>query len=202
VTNPFADPGPATATAPPAAPAPAPPPAAQPTAPAPTVDQFGGADPFANSDPAKPAAKGPRLRELYGRLLILIPAKVEVVPNRLGKPGETQDRMTADVVVLDGGTIHYGGKPEEVPSVPHDKTAEVPHKFPSMFISSVALISQCRDALASRQQGKPGMVIGRLTKGEDTGKGNPPWILTPATDADKAIGRAWLASNDPFTSAR
>lgn len=193
MTNPFASgPAPATATAPPA-------PA---TAPAPPVDQFGGADPFANSDPAKPAPKGPRLRDLYGRLLILVPSKVETVPNRLGNPGETQDRMTADVVVLDGGTVAYGGKPEEMPPVPHDKTAEVPYKFPAMFISSVALISQCRDALAARQQGKPGMVIGRLTKGEDTGKGNPPWILTPATDADKAIGRAWLASNDPFTSAR
>lgn len=198
MTNPFAA-GPATAPATaPSAPALAP--AAPATASIDTLAAFGGADPFANSDPAPQAARGPRLRDIYGRLLILIPHKVETVPNRLGKPGETQDRMTADVIVLDGGTLHYGGKPEEMPPVPHDKVAQAPVKFDRMFISSVSLISQARNALEARRTGKPGMVLGRLGKGEDTGKGNPPWLLAKATEEDKTLGRAWLASNDPFTS--
>jgi hypothetical protein len=163
-------------------------------------------DPFDN--PAAQTAKGPRLRDMYGRLLIVIPRKLEtgVVSRNLpadpvtGQP-KTQDRLTADVIVLDGGTIHYGGKPEEQPPVAHDKAAEVPVKFSGMYISAVGLISQCREALAKTvSQGRPGMVIGRLLRGQDSGKGNPPWLLQPATPEDRAIGKAYLATVDPFAS--
>jgi hypothetical protein len=110
--------------------------------------------------------------------------------------------MTADVVVLDGPPMPWGGKPEAVVPIPHDKTAQIPYKVEKMYVSAVGLISQCSRALADRQAGKPGMVIGRLRTGEAKPDQNPPWLLDPATDADKAIGRAWLASNDPFTSAK
>jgi hypothetical protein len=142
-------------------------------------------------------ARGPRLPEMYGRLLLVLPHKVETVPNRL-KPGETQDRMTADVIILDGGAINYGGKPEAMPPTPHTKVSPTPHKNERMFISSVGLISQCREALAKRAQGKPGMVLGRLAVGEAKGEQKPPYLLTPPTEADKAIGRAYLATVDPF----
>jgi len=194
MSNPFALDTPAPAPAAPAAPAPA-------TVTAPPAPQ-NDADPFAGSDPAPQAPRGPRLREMYGRLVIIMPKTVEKDrPTQFKNPDgsqQKQDRMTADVIVLDGGTIHYGGRPEDIPSVPHDKTAEPPAKWADMFISAAGLISQCREALAKRQAGQPGMVLGRLTKGQDTGKGNPPWILTPATDADKVIGKAYLANVDPF----
>jgi hypothetical protein len=155
-----------------------------------------GDDPF--SGPAPQQARGPRLRDLYGRLLLIIPFKVETVPNRLAKDGSTQDRMTADVIVLDGGTIHFGGAPEKIPAVPHTKVAEPPHKSDRMFVSSVGLISQCREALAKRAQGQPGMVLGRLAVGEAKGDQAPPYLLTPPTDADKVLARQYLAKVDPF----
>lgn len=156
-------------------------------------------DPF--MAPAPREARGPRLRDIYGRLLLIIPHKLEEgVPNRLNKKGETQDRMTADVVILDGGTIHYGGAPEKTPPVPHTKTAEPPLRNARMFISSVGLISQCRQALARKvTSGQPGMVLGRLSVGEAKNPGeNAPYLLTPATDADKQIARQYLANVDPF----
>jgi hypothetical protein len=200
VTNPFALDTPAAAPAapvtPPAAPvAPVAPPVAAPAAPA--GDPFGGADPF--SDPAPQEARGPRIRDVYGRLLLIIPHKLEEgIPNQIEK-GKTQDRMTADVIILDGGPIAYGGKPEKVGGAPHDRTAQVPHKNSRMFISNAGLISQCRQALAKKlTTGTPGMVLGRLAVGEAKGDQNPPYLLTPATDADKAIARQYLANVDPF----
>jgi hypothetical protein len=192
MTNPFALNTPAaptttTTAAPVAAPA-------QVSTPAP--DPFGnGEDPFSGPAPQRP--RGPRLREMHGRLLLIVPKKVETVPNNK-RPGETQERMTADVVVLDGGTIIYGGRPEAIPAIAHDKQAEVPLRSEAMFISSVGLVSQCREALAKRAQGKPGMVLGRLSVGEAKGDNNPPYLLTQYTEADKAIARQYLAQVDPF----
>lgn len=211
MTNPFAldtASAPATTSAPATgnpfgAPAAAPPapafvaPATAPAAPATPAYMPAGEDPFAGPAPQQP--RGPRLRDSYGRLLLLIPHKVEEgVPNRL-QPGTTQDRMTADVIVLDGGDIHYGGKPEATPPVPHNKVSAVPLKTDRMYISSVGLISQCREALAKRRAGQPGMVLGRLTTGEQKeAGGNPPWLLTVPTEQDKAIARQYLATVDPF----
>jgi hypothetical protein len=137
---------------------------------------------------------------MYGRLLLIIPHKLEEgIPNRLGKAGDVQDRMTADVVILDGGTIAYGGAPEKIPAVPHTKSAEVPLKSARMFISSAGIISQCRQALAKKvATGQPGMVLGRLSVGEAKGDQAPPYLLTPATDADKQLARQYLANVDPF----
>lgn len=198
MTNPFAMPeapaAPAAVAPPVVAPAQTIPYApAVPAAPAPA----GGEDPFAGPAPQQP--RGPRLRDLYNRLLLVIPHKVEEgIPNRL-QPGTTQDRMTADVIVLDGGPIAYGGQPEATPPVPHSKTASVPHKTDRMYISSAGLISQCRDALAKRRAGQPGMVLGRLAVGEKKDPAqNAPWLLTPPTDADKVTARAYLATVDPF----
>jgi hypothetical protein len=162
------------------------------------ADPYGGQDPFSGPAPQRP--RGPRLRDLYGRLLLIIPHKLdEGIPNRLGKPGDTQDRMTADVIVLDGGPIAYGGTPEKIPAVPHDKTASVPHKNSRMFLSQAGIISQCREALAKKlTSGQPGMVLGRLAVGEAKGDQAPPYLLTPPTEADKQIARGYLATVDPF----
>lgn len=158
----------------------------------------GGTDPF--DDPAPQRPKGPRLEEMYGRLLLIMPKGMDKGRGKdsEGKPTE-YDRMTADVVILDGGPIAFGGDPNGRPPVPHNQVAQLPHRNAAMFISSGGLISQSRDAWAKRQRGEPGMVIGRLGVGE---KKDPrfqaPWILEKATDADKALARAYLATIDPF----
>jgi hypothetical protein len=205
MSNPFAldtpAPAPATATVPTPTTAPNPL-AGTPYAGVPATVAGIEGDPF--DAPAAQQARGPRMREMYGRLLLVIPRKLEhgvvsrTLKNSDGSPA-VQDRMTADVVILDGTTIHYGGKPEAVIPVPHDKSAEIPFRVTGMFISNAGLISQCREALAKIvSQGRPGMVLGRLGQGQGGQNGNPPWILTPATDADRVIGKAYLATVDPF----
>lgn len=199
MSNPFALDAPATAPAPPAtatAPGsvPASPPPASPALPA-------EADPFDN--PAPQAAKGPRIRDMYGRLLLIIPHKLEeqVKSRFTDKDGNIQyeDKMTADVIVLDGGPIHYGGKPEKVPPIPHNKTADVPLKNARMLISLAGLVSQCREALAKKlTTGQPGMVLGRLSVGEARGDNNAPYLLALPTDADRDVARAYLKTVDPF----
>jgi hypothetical protein len=197
MTNPFADPetiAPALAAQPATATAPAQVPATPTTA---SVAPQNDVDPFDSPAPQEP--RGPRIRDLYGRLLLLVPKRLEEgVPNRL-QPGTTQDRMTADVIVLDGGPIAYGGRPEQVPPVPHDKTAAVPHKTANQYVSNRGLISQCRLALAAKATGGPGMVLGRLGVGKPGEDGqNAPYILSLPTDADKALARQYLASVQPF----
>jgi hypothetical protein len=201
MTNPFALDTPV-APAQPAAVATLPPPAAITgvfVAPSttPTAMQ-GGEDPFGAPAPQLP--RGPRVRDMYGRLLLITPRLVERVPNTAegAAPGAMVDRMTADVVILDG-PCPYGGSPEKVPPVPHTKMADVPHRSAGMYISSVGLVSQCREALAKRAANQPGMVLGRLSVGVAKGPTlNPPYLLTPATEADKVLARQFLASVDPF----
>jgi hypothetical protein len=159
----------------------------------------GGSDPF--DDPAPPRPKGPRLDEMAGRLLLIIPKGMDKASSKeTDGTTSTYDRMTADVVVLDGPPMAYGGKPNGRPPVPHDKVAPIPWREVGMFISAKALISQSRNAWEKRQRGEPGMVIGRLGYGEQPAdpKLQAPWILTTATEADKALARAYLATIDPF----
>lgn len=163
--------------------------------PAPSGDD----DPFSGPAPQRP--KGPRLQEMYGRLILIRPKKVEEVPSKDPKrAGEMVDRMTADVIVLDGGPINYGGRPEDRPPVPHNQVAQVPYVSADMFVSAVAIISQCRDALERRRQNRPGMVLGRLLTGEKKSADfNAPWLLQEATEPEKEIARAYLRTVDPFS---
>lgn len=202
--NPYAAqaaPATAPATAPAPVPTPTPVPAPVPTpapAPAPAPAAPVGGDPF--GDPAPQAPRGPRLQEMAGRLILITPKLTErVLSSDPKRAGEYDTRMTADVVILDGGPCAYGGKPEGRPPTQHDKVAQLPHRNKDMYVSSVGLVSQCREALEKRQRGEPGMVLGRLGYGEQKRADySAPWLLAAATDADRAIARAYLATVDPF----
>lgn len=184
-----------------AAPAPTAVPPAQfiPPTPQPSAAPSGGTDPF--DDPAPPRPKGPRLDDMYQRLLLIIPKGMDK-----GKSTEedgttsTYDRMSADVIVLDGPPMPYGGKPNGRPPTRHDRVATIPHREVAMYISAKAIISQARDAWAKRQRGEPGMVLGRLGFGDQPAdpKFQAPWVLEKATEADRATARAYLATIDPF----
>jgi len=137
----------------------------------------------------------PRLLDAgVGRLLLISPTKIERnVPNKRGKPDANgqlpvQDRMTADVVYLDGPPFMYGGDPEGFGGAPKDHTAQasIPHEALGMWLSQQVIIQQCERSIG-------GMVLGRLTKGVSNTPGNrQPWKLDDPTDADRQIARDYL----------
>jgi len=169
--NPFAQPTSATVT-------PAVPPA--PSGAAPADDPFGA--------PAPAVSRAPRMIDLYnpqtgGRLLLLAPVKVEqITRNKIvnGVPTtQISTRMTTDLAVLDGGDLHYGGKPED-PRVntPHTTVVQPPVLFEEVWIENVALVNAMRDALTARRTGNGSwMILGKLYLGEARNGNNAPWLI-------------------------
>lgn len=162
------------------------------------------ADPF--SAPASGGGKYPKLEIrdenneivrdddncLRGRLLMITPLKSEIVADKLSKtPGATQERITADVVVLDGSPI---GPPE-------GEREATPAAFDGMYFSQKALVSQLRKALKANMAGADPrrMVLGRLEKEPPKEKGRyPTWVLRDFTPEDAQKARDYLATKDPF----
>lgn len=140
-------------------------------------------DPF--MDPATPPSAFPTLASLRGRLVLVKPTKQETVPNNLGQPGSTQQRVTADVTVVDG----RGPVPVVKQGSPTGQTLEGP-EFRGMWIQGEFITTQLAEALRSG-----GMVLGTVNTPKTNmppGKGNA-WGLTRATDADKQTARDFLA---------
>lgn len=164
-------------------------------------------DPFARPR----SGSYPSVEDLEGKLLLIEPETVEVVPNKFAKGPEdrqTVKRATANVTV-------FGEADDDV------------EEYTSMYLSQTVLISACEGAL------KPGakpMALGRLVKLatkdtreklkiEDTpeafaaarekwlkggGKGPEPkhvWVLQDFTDEDANRVRAYLTSKAPFANA-
>jgi hypothetical protein len=115
--------------------------------------------------------------------VLISPIKVERgLPNNLGKPGDTQDRMTADVVVLDGAPFAFGGAPEK--GKPHTQQAQAPYEILSMYLSSGPLISQCERRIGES-------VLGRLGV-KQLANGNTAYKLDDPTEQDMAVCRQYL----------
>lgn len=203
MTNPWAQPGPAQ---PASVPFPPPQPTVigqQPSYPPAQAgqDEFGA--------PA-PQSDRPRVIDLQGRLIIWRPLRLEegIATRFKDNAGNAvvQDRMTVDVIVLDGGTLAYGGKPEDPDEpTPHTKSHEVPWCIERMYISQKGLVSQLRDAYRAKMTGQgQAMVLGRLVKGQKTeANRRAPWLISnQLTEQDKQMARAWLAANrtDAFAS--
>jgi hypothetical protein len=73
----------------------------------------------------------PKIDELNGKLVLLTPSKQEEVAKPKdfgGKPGETQTRITADVVVF-------------------DDNGEVSAEYEDMYFSQVGIVNPCKRAL-------------------------------------------------------
>lgn len=124
--------------------------------------------------------------ELKGRLLLVYPTKFEKDrPSTVAKSG-FQDRITADVVVLDGERF-----PDE---------EEIPYSIPDMYFSQSRLVNQLKRQLRT---GKP--LLGRLSKLEAKQPGQyDAWTFAEPSDEDKVLARKWIENNpvtepdDPF----
>jgi len=158
---------------------PQPAPAAAPPPPITYPTTLGDPDPKASSVPR------PRLQDIgrANRLVLIRPLKIERnVPNTQGKPGDVQDRMTADVVIFDGGPVAWGGKPER--GVPHTTQSPLPYEIPAMYISSGPIITQCERRMNE-------VVVGRLGITE-LPNGQTAYGLTNASADEKAIVTQFL----------
>lgn len=174
------------------APAPPPPPP-QPYPPQPQyAPGYGGAHPAGPSpvaDPSPPQSSIVRPRMLDfardNRLVLIKCTDIKRgVPNNLGKPGETQNRMTCDLVVLDGAPFPFGGQPEK--GVPHTHTAQLPYEILSIWITSDGLISQCERFMNEWIAGRLGI--------RQLANGNTAYKLEKATDEEKAQAAAFLVA--------
>lgn len=142
---------------------------------------------FDNPRPPQSSVTRPRMTDFGhdGRLVIISPTKIDRgVPNNLGAPGSTQDRMTADVQILDGHPFPFGGAPEK--GKPHTLQATIPYEIPAMFISNVGLISQCETRIG-------GHVLGRLHS-VSLPNGNTAYRIDDPTDHDRELARQWAAA--------
>lgn len=140
-------------------------------------------DPF--GAPGAIPSEFPTMASLRGRLVLIKPLKQETVPNNQGAPGQMQERVTANVTVVDG----LGPVPVMNRGVPTGQTLAGP-EFQGMWISQEVIVKQLAEALRTG-----GMVLGRVdtrTPGSAPGKGQP-WGLIDPSEQDKQTARDYLA---------
>lgn len=141
-------------------------------------------DPFA--DPIIPPSTFPTQASFRGRLVMITPRKIETVPNSLGGPGAMQDRVTADVSVVDG----RGPVPQFKNNQPTGSFLDGPD-FTGVWLTGTYLLDQIRAFVGT---GRP--VLGTIetkTPGQIPVKGNP-WGIVAATPEQKAQAIAFLNS--------
>lgn len=153
--------------------------------------------------PSSGSGARPRLLDLYGRLLLVLPEHcargvASRFTDRNGQP-QTQDKLTATVIVLDGGPLAFGGEPEKGPAGKgaHTQNADVPYVVKGMWINQSKLIEQLEEALAMRLRGEPGLSLGRLWKVGNAQ--NDPWVLAAPTPEDAATYDRYVSQVNPFS---
>jgi len=100
----------------------------------------------ANNPFMQPASGGnfPKIDDYFSRLVLLTPVKLETVPKAEKFGGGTQERFTADVVVLDGGEFEFG---------------ELPYEVDGMYFSQANIVGALKGA-----QRKATAVLGRIQR--------------------------------------
>lgn len=123
------------------------------------------------------------------RLVAIIPMKIE---RGVKAPGEnkTQDRITADVLIIDGGPITYGGRPWARPPIPDTFVIQqLPYLARNVWISNSVLVTQLERKVGN------GIVVGRLYYGEAKNGNNAPYkISEDPTQEEIAFVTQWWAA--------
>lgn len=146
--------------------------------------------------------RGPKHKDMYGRLLLFFPLSEEnvprkpeyITPEQRAKGQLTQQQITATVVVLDDGKggqepIGWGGNPYVPGGQPHTDFAPLPYVRKAMWWNQTRILSQLRPALPG-PDGRPGMIAGRLAQTEP--RQNAPWYLIGATEPEVTLVRQYL----------
>jgi hypothetical protein len=136
-------------------------------------------DPF--SSPDNSGGGGPALRTIgVGRLLVIVPLRIQRGVANPFQVGTTQSRLIADVLVCDGQPFMYGGDPTK--GLPDNLGPfPVPGNIRGMWIHSDGIIDQIPEEKIGR-----GVILARLTKA-NTRSGRQVWKLDDPSAADKAI---------------
>lgn len=134
-------------------------------------------------DPVTGGEPGPSVSELAGRLVVLLPYRIdENAPNAYARPGEpnTRPELTADVFVLDGGPLTFGAAPKaSPPRLQPTHQVQVPAEFTQRKFGQPNIVDSCRAAIGR------GVVIGIITQGVPKDpRNNPPWNLQKLADDD------------------
>jgi hypothetical protein len=160
-------------------------------------------DPFSNEqgdpfgDPQRNSNR-PNMAELYGRLILLEPRKIETVKNNLSSdPGATVDRLTTDLDILDGEfpIVRLDGRTGQTfdklrPPKPQPEPLTERH-YDSMWINPTGIVNACRASVAGRG---PRMILGRVRLGEAKAGMSAPYYLEPGSEKDKDAAREYLAA--------
>lgn len=142
----------------------------------------------------------PPVKALVRRLLIIVPKLIErglVSRKLLDKEGNAkiQDRLTADVIVLDGGPLFWGGNTPGAQQF----NEQVPYVIKGMWLSQRSLIQQSEGALAARERGDAAnaLVLGRLWQAGS--EQNSPYVLAPPDPAtDLPAFNAYVQHTNPY----
>lgn len=161
------------------------------------------ARPGGYSTPPPPSASNgggqPKVGDLQGRLLLILPESIahgvasRFMDRQTGQP-QLQDRLTATVIVLDGGPLQWTPSKNGQPGQP--RAEQVPYVIKGMWINQSKLIEQLQEALGIRQQGGPGLALGRLWKA-GTGQSDP-YLLAPPSPQDGAVYDQYVSAVNPF----
>lgn len=141
-------------------------------------------DPFSAPSPIQ--SNFASVQSFRGRLVLIEPTKVEMVPNQ--ETGALQERITATISVLDGsGPVSVFSYGEDTGRKLEGST------FKGVWIGQEILIGQLKDPKTGQLMP---MTLGRFetkTPGLKAKKGNP-WGILPPTAEDMDTARAYLAT--------
>lgn len=174
----------------------------------------GGNTPTGNPfmQPPSGGKKYPKFEQLFGRLVVMRGHDIEVVPKNPNlpnyKPGDTEERATADLVVLDGGPLPEPCEGEPIPAL-----------FERMWFNQGSIVGALKGGM---KKGMP--VLGRVYRFPTKDSvsdfptrqaieegfvtwanagfiGNKPlftWKLEQYTEDELAVAMKWLESNPDF----
>lgn len=135
------------------------------------------------ADPAAVGGTRPAIRDLVGRVVVIRPTRYE--PNAPAiKPGETQERITADILIVTGGPLEFGGN-MVTSNKPNTYRVATPYLAKGVYISNTNIVASVKDATGKAP------VLGRIAVGQTNTVGNnPPYNLLRVDPAEAEFGMA------------
>jgi hypothetical protein len=95
------------------------------------------------ADPSAVGGTRPAIRDLIGRVVVIRPTRYEPSAPAI-KAGETQERVTADILIVTGGPLEFGGNLVTA-NKPHTYRVQSPYLAQGVYISNTNIVAAVRD---------------------------------------------------------